>query len=120
MSANPPKDSMTSASASVSVTTRPRALSTQRDGFAGPSLCPIRSMVSEVGVGTEGALAIRPDDMEGSEIDKQDSAMSDYKDQPSQSAEEEAEWTYPEGGLRAWLVVLVSQISLSFLRSVMG
>lgn len=87
---------------------RPRALTGgEREAFS--NLCPVRSMASEVGVGTEGVLAMRSEDLpEQDELTQKDSGLSDLKEREE---EEEVEWTYPEGGLRAWLVVLVSDSS---------
>lgn len=88
--------------------TRARGLSQSEGAYSGSKLFPVRSMASasEVGVGTEGILAMRAEDMPSEDLGKKDSGLSDLKE----GAEEEVEWTYPEGGLRAWLVVLVSPI----------
>jgi hypothetical protein len=65
------------------------------EGFS--TLRPILS--NEVGVAMEGVLAMREDEdeKEGSSAEGKEGSL-------------EPEWTYPDGGLRAWLVVFVSTL----------
>lgn len=68
------------------------------EGFS--SLLPVRS--KEIGV-MEGVLAMREVD----EAEEKETSSVGKEGSPLGSEE----WTYPDGGLRAWLVVVVSQTS---------
>lgn len=66
------------------------------DGFS--KLLPVLS--NEIGV-MEGVLAMREEE----EDEKEKEGSAEGKEGPP-----EPEWTYPDGGLRAWLVVFVSNV----------
>lgn len=78
----------------VAPRTRRPSASQPNNGEGFSTLLPIRS--NEIGV-MEGVLAMREDEdeKEGSSAEGKEGSL-------------EPEWTYPDGGLRAWLVVFVS------------